>query len=117
MSFFPLKPTKLTRFKPHFADLKRIRLLEQLPVNSRLHASSSSPRKNRFWLRITIVTATAAVIGAYIRSQQNSPSRALNPFAFTQYELVSKTPVSPTSSIFSLRPVQAGLGHEVYLAA
>jgi ferredoxin-NADP reductase len=40
----------------------------------------------------------------------------LNPFTFTQYELVSKTPVSSTSSIFCLQPV-ADPNHKVYLAA
>ncbi|EEH41328.2 hypothetical protein PAAG_03614 [Paracoccidioides lutzii Pb01] len=84
------------------------------------HAStntSSSPPKQRTWLRITLVTALAAAIGAYMRYQQDSSTATLNPSTFTEYELVFKTPVSSTSSIFTLRPVKSGHSSAVHKEA
>ncbi|ODH48163.1 hypothetical protein GX48_05759 [Paracoccidioides brasiliensis] len=90
------------------------------------HASTntSCPRpRQRAWLRITLVTALAAVIGAYMRSRQDSSTAAaaaattLNPSTFTEYELVSKTPVSSTSSLFTLLPVKSGASSAVHREA
>ncbi|EEH50133.1 oxidoreductase [Paracoccidioides brasiliensis Pb18] len=88
------------------------------------HASTntSCPRpRQRAWLRITLVTALAAAIGAYMRSRQDSSAAAaattLNPSTFTEYELVSKTPVSSTSSLFTLRPVKSGASSAVHREA
>lgn len=49
------------------------------------------------------MSITAAGAGAYIRSQTPS-SATLNQETFTKYCLVSRHPVSPTSSLFILRP-------------
>lgn len=49
------------------------------------------------------MSITAAGAGAYIRSQTPS-SATLNQETFTKYRLVSRDPVSPTSSLFTLRP-------------
>ncbi|EDN09690.1 conserved hypothetical protein [Histoplasma mississippiense (nom. inval.)] len=93
---------------------KRLRLshLQSTPRRRR-HASAAfstqpSPQKQRTWLRVTIVTAVAAAIGAYTRYEADSGTATLNPYTFTQYELVSKIPVSSSSSIFTLRPVKLG---------
>ncbi|KAK2781881.1 mitochondrial peripheral inner membrane protein [Emmonsiellopsis sp. PD_33] len=71
--------------------------------------SSSPPPKHRPYLRLTIITALAASLGFYIRhtysSSSSSSSTTLNPYTFTPYTLLSKTPVSSTSSIFTLRPL------------
>jgi len=72
---------------------------------SRRYASTSAPpksAKNR-WLGIVLVSIAAAGAGAYLRSQ--SPlSGTLNPDTFTKYSLVSREPVSATSSLFTVRP-------------
>ncbi|KAJ5845078.1 hypothetical protein N7534_008747 [Penicillium rubens] len=69
--------------------------------------SASTPKPSRSnsrrWLSIVFVGATAAGAGAYIRSQ-NTSSATLNPETFTKYSLVSRDPVSATSSLFTLRP-------------
>ncbi|KLJ09678.1 hypothetical protein EMPG_14899 [Blastomyces silverae] len=77
-------------------------------------STNPSPPKQRTWLRVTIVTVAAAAIGAYVRYEKESSTATLNPYTFTQYELVSKTPVSSTSSIFTLRPVKPGDNDAVY---
>ncbi|PGH30789.1 nitrate reductase (NADH) [[Emmonsia] crescens] len=83
----------------------------QASTNTNTNASSL---KERTWLRVTIVTVVAAAIGAYVRYEKDSSSATLNPYTFTQYELVSKTPVSSSSSIFALRPVKPGDNDTVY---
>ncbi|KAJ5902463.1 Riboflavin synthase-like beta-barrel [Penicillium taxi] len=79
-------------------------------------SASSAPtasQKNR-WLGIVIVTGLAAGAGAYIRSQ-GPGSVTLNPECFTKYSLVSREPVSATSSLFTFRPRYAsGDNYEVY---
>jgi ferredoxin-NADP reductase len=65
--------------------------------------SKSSRSNSRRWLSIIFVGATAAGAGAYIRFQ-NTSSTTLNPETFTKYSLVSREPVSATSSLFTLRP-------------
>ncbi|KAL2365150.1 hypothetical protein RJZ56_001869 [Blastomyces dermatitidis] len=77
-------------------------------------STNPSPPKQRRWLRVTIVTVAAAAIGAYVRYEKESSTATLNPYTFTQYELASKTPVSSTSSIFTLRPVKPGNNDVVY---
>ncbi|OJD11724.1 hypothetical protein AJ78_07561 [Emergomyces pasteurianus Ep9510] len=97
--------------------VKRLRpsLLPFPGPHCRRYASTNTSRpKQRIWLRGTIVTAVAVAIGGYVRYQQDSSSATLNPYTFTQYELVSKTPVSSTSSIFTLRPVKPGDNDAVY---
>ncbi|KAJ5570318.1 Riboflavin synthase-like beta-barrel [Penicillium hispanicum] len=76
-------------------------------------APSTTAAKNR-WLGIAIVTAAAAGAGAYLRSQ--SPASAtLNQDTFTKYSLVSREPVSTTSSLFTLRPrYPSGSNYDVY---
>ncbi|OAX80136.1 hypothetical protein ACJ72_05534 [Emergomyces africanus] len=103
---------------------KRLRpsRLPSLAPRCRRHASTpdTSPPNptQRTWLRVTIVTVVAAAIGAYVRYERDSSNAAtLNPYTFTQYELVSKTPVSSTSSIFTLRPVKPGDNESVYKEA
>ncbi|PGH10766.1 hypothetical protein AJ80_07416 [Polytolypa hystricis UAMH7299] len=98
-------------------------------IYSRRNASSTStttstppspPPKRRPWLRIAIVTVFAAGIGAYTRSNQDALDTILNPDTFTRYELVSKTPVSSTCSIFTMRPLHPtpeSLNEEVYYDA
>ncbi|KAJ9381930.1 hypothetical protein DTO063F5_5895 [Paecilomyces variotii] len=83
------------------------------------HSSSvsSSPPKKRTFVRVAVVTATAGAIGAYIRWQQDSKNSTLNPFSFAEYELVSREPISSTSSLFTLRPVKPGHNREVYETA
>ncbi|GIK06497.1 mitochondrial peripheral inner membrane protein [Aspergillus viridinutans] len=89
-------------------------------VTSRRYTASSSttsapsPPKKRLWLRLTIVTATAAGIGAYVRSQQGSESTILNPVTFTKYRLVAREPVSSNGSIFTLKPPKPDGNREVY---
>ncbi|RHZ47656.1 cytochrome b5 reductase family protein [Aspergillus thermomutatus] len=77
-------------------------------------SSASSPPKQRLWLQLTIVTATAAGIGAYARSQQDSESAILNPVTFTKYRLVAREPVSSNGSIFTLKPLKPDGNREVY---
>ena len=60
------------------------------------------------------MTAAAAGAGAYIRAQ-NPGSSTLNQETFTKYSLVSREPVSATSSLFTLRPRHAsGSIYDVY---
>jgi ferredoxin-NADP reductase len=64
--------------------------------------SPASKSRNRRWLGILFVGATATATGAYIR--QSNDSATLNQETFTKYRLVSREPVSATSSLFTLRP-------------
>jgi ferredoxin-NADP reductase len=65
-------------------------------------------------LGIALVSAVAAGAGAYIRSQ-SPQSGTLNPETFTKYSLVSREPVSTTSSLFTLRPRYPSNGnYDVY---
>ncbi|WEW61903.1 mitochondrial peripheral inner membrane protein [Emydomyces testavorans] len=89
---------------------------------SRRNAATSNPnspsaRKKSSWLQVTIVTIVAGGIGAYIRYRERDLSPTLNPLTFTKYELISKTPISSTCSIFTLRPVRQGNNYEVYQEA
>ncbi|EAW08623.1 cytochrome b5 reductase family protein [Aspergillus clavatus NRRL 1] len=77
-------------------------------------SSASSPPKQRLWLRLAVVTATAAGIGAYIRSQRGPESATLNPVTFTKYRLVAREPVSSNGSIFTLKPAHPEDNCEVY---
>ncbi|KAL4976167.1 hypothetical protein BDW66DRAFT_151307 [Aspergillus desertorum] len=87
------------------------------------NSSSSSPQPPKAspashrWLRLTIVTATAAGAGAYIKWIQDTQtgSTTLNPVRFTPYQLVSREPVSSTSSLFTIKPPKSdGSNIEVY---
>ncbi|KAL4737264.1 hypothetical protein BDV11DRAFT_192212 [Aspergillus similis] len=91
----------------------------------RRHAtgSSSSPQSpqaspvSRRWLRLTLVTVTAAGVGAYIKWMQDTKtcSTTLNPGRFTPYQLVSRESVSSTGSLFTIRPQNSdGSNLEVY---
>ncbi|KAJ5504645.1 hypothetical protein N7463_007519 [Penicillium fimorum] len=76
------------------------------PVRYASTSASTSPKPSRSksrWLGIVFVGAAAVGAGAYIRSQSTS-SATLNPETFTKYSLVSREPVSATSSLFTLRP-------------
>ncbi|KAL4944715.1 hypothetical protein BDV06DRAFT_186578 [Aspergillus oleicola] len=77
----------------------------------------TSPRSR--WLRLTLVTVTAAGAGAYIKWRQDSgASTTLNPARFTPYTLVSRETVSSTGSLFTIKPPKSdGSNHEVYEAA
>lgn len=72
-----------------------------------------SARKKSLWIPITVIALAAGGIGTYVRYYQTD-STVLNPTTFTKYKLVSKTPVSSTCSIFTLRPVTLGRNYEVY---
>ncbi|KAJ5628403.1 hypothetical protein N7490_010631 [Penicillium lividum] len=78
-----------------------------------ISSSASASRKNR-WLGVLFVTATATGAGAYVRSQSPG-STTLNEDTFTKYSLVSREPVSATSSLFTLRPrYPSGSNYDVY---
>ncbi|KAL4914264.1 hypothetical protein BDW62DRAFT_190670 [Aspergillus aurantiobrunneus] len=81
---------------------------------------TASPSKRR-WLRLALITATAVGAGAYFRWRQDSrsgSSTTLNPVRFTPYYLVSREPVSPTGSLFTLKPPKSdGSNLEVYNCA
>ncbi|KAJ5715073.1 uncharacterized protein N7483_012254 [Penicillium malachiteum] len=77
-------------------------------------SSSPTPSTTKRWLGILFVTAAAAGAGAYIRSSSPSSS-TLNQETFTKYSLVSREPVSTTSSLFTLRPrYPSGSNYDVY---
>lgn len=79
-------------------------------------ASTDAPKakiKSRRWLRVTAVTAAAIGAGLYLRSQYGPEKYTLNPTGFTKFEVVSKTPVSSTCSLFTLQPLQIGTNWEV----
>ena len=103
----------LAQLHPRLICVDKLPLRKPIPAAPRprcRHASSSAqahpqrPPKKRLWLRITILTATAAAVGAYIRSNEDSSETTLNPFSFTRYKLVSKQSTSSTISIFHLEP-------------
>ncbi|KAJ5491628.1 hypothetical protein N7539_003195 [Penicillium diatomitis] len=87
--------------------------LQSVGGRSRRHASTSSsasstanaptPSRKARWLAIAFVSVAAASGGAYVRAQSPKSSE-LNPETFTKYCLVSREPVSPSSSLFTLRP-------------
>ncbi|KAF7125514.1 hypothetical protein CNMCM5793_001753 [Aspergillus hiratsukae] len=100
-------------FNPPSTLIKRV-TSRRYTAPSSSTTSAPSPPKQRLWLRLTIVTATAAGIGAYVRSQQGSESTILNPVTFTKYRLVAREPVSSNSSIFTLKPPKPDGNREVY---
>ncbi|KAJ5099175.1 hypothetical protein N7532_006176 [Penicillium argentinense] len=80
--------------------------LRQAAILSRRYASTapkSAPSPKNRWIGIAIVTVAAGGTGAYLRSQ-GPGSVTLNQETFTKYSLVSREPVSSTSSLFTLRP-------------
>ncbi|CAG7930752.1 unnamed protein product [Penicillium olsonii] len=62
----------------------------------------SAPKSKSRWLGFLFVGATATAAGIYVR--QSNDSATLNQETFTKYSLVSREPVSTTSSLFTLRP-------------
>ncbi|CAG8260004.1 unnamed protein product [Penicillium salamii] len=68
------------------------------------HSPTPSPpsKSKSRWLGFLVVGATATAAGIYVR--QSNDSATLNPETFTKYSLVSREPVSATSSLFTLRP-------------
>lgn len=86
------------------------------------HASSSSSSSSslpatsskRRWVGLVLVGAAAAGAGAYARSK-TPDNGTLNQETFTKYSLVSREPVSATSSLFTLRPRHpSGRNYDVY---
>ncbi|PYH48276.1 cytochrome b5 reductase family protein [Aspergillus saccharolyticus JOP 1030-1] len=75
--------------------------------------SPPPPPKSRRWVQLALVTAAAAGIGAWIRSEQGSRSSTLSPAQFTPYYLVSREPVSPSGSIFTLQPPKVDGSNQV----
>src|SRR3954452_7165056 len=85
------------------------------PVTSRTYSTAASPTpKRRVWVRLTVVTLTAAAIGAYFRSRQDNLDANLNPLTFARYKLVSREQVSSTNSIFTLEPAASADNRETY---
>ncbi|KAJ5825477.1 hypothetical protein N7474_002615 [Penicillium riverlandense] len=77
--------------------------------------SQPSPPKHRRWLGVLAVGTAAAGAGAYYRSETSNSSATLNPDTFTKYRLVSREPVSATSSIFTLCPrTPSAANYDVY---
>ncbi|EZF76979.1 hypothetical protein H105_01801 [Trichophyton soudanense CBS 452.61] len=80
--------------------------------------TSQPPSKGpsgKLWLTAAVVAIAAGGAGIYTRSQGDTSSTTLDPVTFTNYELISKTPVSSTCSIFNLRPKRGGgINAEVY---
>ncbi|EED12510.1 homoaconitase LysF [Talaromyces stipitatus ATCC 10500] len=77
------------------------------PVASRSYSTAASTPKHRVWIRLTVVTLTAAAIGAYFRSRQDTLDANLNPLTFSRYKLASREQVSSTNSIFTVEPAAA----------
>ncbi|CAL5868881.1 uncharacterized protein PFLUO_LOCUS3108 [Penicillium psychrofluorescens] len=77
--------------------------------------SQPSPPKHRRWLGVLAIGTAAAGAGAFYRSETSNSSATLNPDTFTKYCLVSREPVSATSSIFTLRPrIPSATNYDVY---
>lgn len=103
--------SSLAQLHPRLICVDKLPLRKPISARPRRHASSSAqpqqqrqPPKKRLWLRLTILTVTAAAVGAYIRSNDEASGTLLNPITFTRYKLVSKQPTSSTISIFHLQP-------------
>ncbi|KAK5015065.1 hypothetical protein LTR16_001910, partial [Cryomyces antarcticus] len=81
----------------------------QLRYNTSTSASSNqgpnaSPPRRRGGAGVLIILLASAVVGAGIRaftSDADSQSSSINPHTFTPFTLVSREPVSSTSSIFT----------------
>ncbi|KAJ5092283.1 Riboflavin synthase-like beta-barrel [Penicillium alfredii] len=102
--------------KPPTPFSPRHSLILTRPVRYASTSTSSPPAspKPRRWLGLAVVTLATAGAGAYVRSQ-DSTSATLNPETFTKYSLVSREPVSATSSLFTLRPRKpSGSNYDVY---
>lgn len=92
--------------------------LRQAATQARRYASTASkatpPSPKNRWVGIAFVTIAAGGTGAYLRSQSPG-SGTLNPETFTKYSLVSREPVSSTSSLFTLRPrYHSNCNYDVY---
>ncbi|KKK20967.1 homoaconitase LysF [Aspergillus ochraceoroseus] len=113
--FFPLGDVSPTATRPLSRPQRRHATTSSSPPS---RSSATSPSGQRRWLRLTLVTVTAAGIGAYFRWTQDSglgSSTTLNPLRFTPYYLVSREPVSSTGSLFTLQPPRSdGSNREVY---
>lgn len=102
---------------PHWRTLKLPHHISRpsSSVTSRTYSTAASlTPKRRVWVRLTAVTLTAAAIGAYFRSRQDTLDANLNPLTFARYKLVSREQVSSTNSIFTLEPAASAENHETY---
>ncbi|KAK2865463.1 hypothetical protein FQN49_003546 [Arthroderma sp. PD_2] len=83
--------------------------------NSSISPQQSKGPASKLWLAVAVVAIAAGGTGVYSRFRGDPSSTTLDPVTFTNYQLISKTPVSPTCSIFSLRPKrEGGINAEVY---
>ncbi|KAL4877667.1 hypothetical protein BJY04DRAFT_197577 [Aspergillus karnatakaensis] len=84
------------------------------PSSSSHPPTTPSPPPQRQWLRLTLAVLAVGGAGAYLIWSQNSglgSSTVLNPVRFTPYYLVSREAVSPTSSLFILKPPKSDGGN------
>ncbi|KAL2786062.1 hypothetical protein BJX66DRAFT_342527 [Aspergillus keveii] len=86
-------------------SLNRTQRRHATTTTSTKPSTSSSPSQRR-WLRLTVITLTAAGVGACLGWSRDSASSSttLSPSRFTPYYLVSREPVSATGSLFILKP-------------
>ncbi|KAM5480687.1 mitochondrial peripheral inner membrane protein [Microsporum audouinii] len=100
---------------------RRCNFTPQLLPRNLLRNSSTTPQRppkgpaSKLWLTAAVIAIGAGGVGVYTRSRGDTSSNTLDPVTFTNYELLSKTPVSSTCSIFNLRPKRkGGINAEVY---
>ncbi|KAK4988119.1 hypothetical protein LTR50_004141 [Elasticomyces elasticus] len=104
----------------HIAPPQR-KNLELFPRGVRTSTTTSrnaSTPKRRGRTGILLVLATSALGGAAYRSYGSSGSsgskQSLNTTSFTPFTLISKEPVSSTSSILTLQPQHGTLGNSIH---
>lgn len=103
---------------PHWKSSSFKRLPQNIRSSSaascRNYTSTAAPPQKRLWIQLTVVTLTAAGIGAYVRSRQENLDGHLNPLTFAHYKLVSRDQVSSTNSILTLEPAAPADNRETY---
>lgn len=125
-SLAPLRTRPISYSKPKTIVLKHPRHVHaQTPAAPAdpANASPNNPTSDRIrWSRILKIYAPLATLGlaaslTYQWYQQDAHPETLNPQDFTSYTLLSKEPVSSTSSVFTLRPTTAGPNADIYTEA
>lgn len=90
-----------------------IRLQSRFSTSSASPSASSTPtspppaRKSTRNALLLTTLALAAAATAYQRPSSSPPSSTLHDRTFTPFTITSKTPISPTSTIFTLSPPKA----------
>jgi hypothetical protein len=125
-SLAPLRIHALSYSKPRIAVLnyrRDVHARRPAAPTDTINEFPNRPKSDRVrWGRIWRIYAPIATFGlaaslTYQWYEKDEGIKTLNPKDFTSYTLISKEPVSSTSSLFTLRPTATGPNTNIYAEA